>query len=112
MAKSLSRQAKALGLTEENESEKPKKRVVKPVPPVVVPPPPVVAPVVPAPVVQAPAKPEPVVAKKRPRYVREQKAPQPESKPAPLPPRSNKRVAKILTAKLALPPKDDPPLKR
>ena len=60
----------------------------------------------PVPVPVKPIKPPKV---KRPRFVREkkEKSPVPQTKPAPLPARSTKVFAKLMSKNLALPPKEE-----
>jgi hypothetical protein len=53
------------------------------------------------PVVDAVKKP------KKPRFVRKKKEKQPEAKAAPLPPRSTKANAKLMTKGMAVPPKEE-----
>ncbi len=72
----------------------PEKKVATPI----APPEPVIAPVV-----------EPKIVKiKKPRFVREKKEKKPQTNAAPLPPRSTKAAAKIMSKKLAIPLKTEP----
>ncbi|MBA4189827.1 MAG: hypothetical protein C0467_17735 [Planctomycetaceae bacterium] len=112
MAKqNLSRAAKKHLLAD---SQPTKKQAPKVVPPtakaapapakVVAPPPPPPAPVVPEPVAP-PVVEVPAEKPKRPRFVREKVEKKPQPKPAaPLPPRSKKIVAKLMSKNLAIPP--------
>jgi len=89
----------------------PPKQAVAPPKPAAAPPKPAVAPpkpVVPEPVVVA-VSPPPPEKTKRPRFVREkvEKKPEAKTKALPLPPRSKKLVAKLMSQNLAIPPKDD-----
>ena len=106
--KPLSRQAKKH--KEEENSPSPAKKPVAKAPKKVEPkvPEKVEPPVVPQEKVVTPIVETKTVKSKRVRFVREKKEKKPEANAAPLPPRSTKAKAKMMSKKLAIPPKAEP----